>query len=82
MVQLIFVIPCMLFYYDLLQIAPSSAMRERGDLGFRPLLGFLSQPLRYDPVVENGFALAIPDDVGQVGVAGNDLCHNTAGKQA
>ena len=38
--------------------------------------------LRYDPVVEDDFALAIPDDVGQVGVAGDDLCRDAACKQS
>jgi hypothetical protein len=30
--------------------------------------------LRNNPAIENFFALVIPDNVGQVGVTGDDLC--------
>src|SRR5687768_8444483 len=38
--------------------------------------------LRYDPVVEDDFALSVPDNIGQVGVAGDDLRCYAARKQA
>ena len=79
MVQLVFVIPCMLFYYDLLQSPHPPVMRERGDLGSSGHCSDSSiSPLRHDAVVEDDFALSVPDDVREVGVAGDDLCSNAA----
>src|SRR5687768_3194288 len=38
--------------------------------------------LRYDAVVEDDFALAVPDDIRQVGVAGDDLRRNSTCKES
>ena len=46
------------------------------------LISAVFNRLRYDPVVEDDFALAVPDDVGQVGVAGDDLGCDAARKQS